>query len=257
MVKHKVNYEQAAAELASALPLDVTVGKVERTAQAVLKVYRRAHTSSGIASPRNQTIYDYVISLRDVRMDEEEKAARLVEFIRQLMPEDNPALPHLLALAGASEAPPMLRPLDFNVIVHDRALAALLNERWKEAGVCLEQHAYLAATILMGSLLEGLLLARVMADPKAANASPTAPKGKDGKPRPFHEWTLGDLVDVAHSCGWMHRNVKDISQPLRDYRNLVHPWHQLADGMCPDEGSCKVCWDAVRAAVEELAGEKP
>jgi hypothetical protein len=253
MNKHHINYELIATELADALPWNVSAGKVERVAQAVLKVYRRAHQNASITSPRGQAIYDYVMSLRDARLDEDEKEKRLVEFIDQLSPEGAFDLARLLSKPQAHVRGTAQRKTpDFSTVVHDHALAELLQERWKEANSCIENKSYLAATILMGSLLEGLLLAKVMADTKTANASPAVPKNSEGKPRPFHEWGLGNLLDIAYSCGWLRKNVHDISLPLRDYRNIIHPWHQLADGICPDENSCKVSWEAVRAVIAEL-----
>jgi len=146
-----------------------------------------------------------------------------------------------------------LEPPDFAVLTNDVSLGAILHERWIEAQKCVDADVHVAALVMMGSLLEGALLAVVHANPAESNRSNACPKDKNGKPKPFHEWTLSDLINVAHECGWIQRDVKDFSHSLRDYRNMVHPWHQRAMGMTPDKDTCAICWEVVRAAVNDLA----
>lgn len=65
---------------------------------------------------------------------------------------------------------------------------------------CITAKAPLAATVMMGGLLEGLLLARVNSQ---ANKAPiytaaAAPKDKQGKTLPLKDWTLQNYIGVAH-----------------------------------------------------------
>jgi len=133
-------------------------------------------------------------------------------------------------------------------------LAEILRGRWMEAQRCIEAGAHLSAIVMMGSVLEGVLLAKVEDNPAAANRTTACPKDKAGKPRPFHEWSLSSLIDVAHELGWLQGDVKRFSHSLRESRNIVHPYHHRALGEDPDNDTCSICWQVVRAAVADLLG---
>jgi len=57
---------------------------------------------------------------------------------------------------GTSESPPNFAPL-----ISDPAMQLILASRWNECILCLNANAALAATVMMGGLLEALLLSRV------------------------------------------------------------------------------------------------
>jgi len=141
---------------------------------------------------------------------------------------------------------------DFEKLTNDDSLTSILKSRWKEIINCVDGEAYLATIILMGSLLEGVLLAFIQQYPRMANQAPSAPKDKNGKVKRFGEWNLSNLINVAHDCGWIQLDVKEFSHTLREYRNLVHPWEQRARQEFPDEDTVRICWEVVRAAINDL-----
>jgi hypothetical protein len=61
-----------------------------------------------------------------------------------------------LASVTTTDAPP-----DFSKLISDAAMQAILQRRWTECVICISYGAPLAATVMIGGLLEGLLLARV------------------------------------------------------------------------------------------------
>lgn len=141
---------------------------------------------------------------------------------------------------------------DFDRLINDPSLALILRARWKEVVNCIDGKTYLAAIILMGSILEGVLLAFVQEYPREANQASSVPKDNNGKVKQFGEWSLSNLINVAHDCGWLQLDVKKFSHTLREYRNLVHPWEQRARSEFPDEDTCRICWEVVRAAINDL-----
>ncbi|MGB9937299.1 MAG: hypothetical protein ACPK7O_06225 [Methanobacterium sp.] len=141
---------------------------------------------------------------------------------------------------------------DFNKIISNEKLCNVLELRWDEIKLCLSFGAYLSTIILMGSILEGALLSIVEKNPKEANTSKVAPKEKSGKILSFKKWTLNDLINVAHDCGWMDKDIKDFNSSLRDYRNLVHPRKQRDDEVFPDKDTCNICLHVVYAALNDL-----
>ena len=146
-----------------------------------------------------------------------------------------------------------LPPPDFPALGLDIGVGELLSLRWSEAQTCVDNGAYLSATIGMGGLLEGLLLGVLMSRPEIANRSATAPKDPTGKVKHFADWTLSEMIDVAHSVGWIDLDVKRFSHALREFRNLIHPYQQMATRANPDADTCGISWLVVQAAVNDLA----
>jgi hypothetical protein len=132
------------------------------------------------------------------------------------------------------------------------ALTEVIQERWLEAQKCQHAGAYFAAVVMMGSILEALLLARASTSPALAFQANAAPKTKDGKSIPQHDWTLSSLIDVAAELGWLKGDRKNFSHALRDSRNVVHPWHQVRTNAAYDKATCSLCWHVLNAAVDDL-----
>lgn len=141
---------------------------------------------------------------------------------------------------------------DFERLTNDPTLAIILNSRWKEIINCIEDNSHLAAIILMGSVLEGLLVSLISQKPADANRSKSAPKDNQGKIKKFGEWTFSDMINVASDCDWIQQDAKRFSHTLREYRNLVHPYEQRARNEIPDEDTCRICWEVVRAAINDI-----
>ncbi|WP_417763737.1 hypothetical protein [Shewanella sp.] len=69
----------------------------------------------------------------------------------------------------------------------------------------------------------------------------------------FANWKLAEMIDVAHHVGWLGLGVKKFSHSLREFRNLIHPYEQMATRMNPDADTCGISWLVVQAAVNDLA----
>jgi len=146
-----------------------------------------------------------------------------------------------------------LPPPDFKILNLEIGIADILERRWDEIQKCIDIEANLASVILMGSLLEGFLLGVMLKFPKEANNAHNAPRDKEGKVKKFPEWTLSEMIDVAHSIDWIELDVKKFSHALRTFRNIIHPYHQLACKAFPDIDTCKISWLVVQAACNDIA----
>lgn len=159
------------------------------------------------------------------------------------------------ASVSISKEPPIESPPNFLSLVEDGSLADVLSLRWQEAQKCVNAGAFLAAVVMMGSILEGALLYKVESNPMVANRSQSSPKDRrTGKPRPFQDWGLSALIDVGHDLGWLQGDVSRFSHALRESRNLVHPYMERLETDRPDGDTCSICWQVVRAAVSDLLG---
>lgn len=144
-------------------------------------------------------------------------------------------------------------PPEFGSLGLESQFAALLEARWDEAQRCVDAKAHLAGMIVMGSLLEGLLLGVMQRLPKEANTAAQSPRDASGKVKSFMDWSLSQMIDVAHGNRWIDLDVKHFSHALREFRNLVHPYTQMMSGAGPDGDTCEISWLVVQAAVNDLA----
>ena len=152
---------------------------------------------------------------------------------------------------------PKLKPLpppDFLNLKLESGLGGILADRWDQVQKCMNAEAYLAATIIMGSMLEGMLLAVLQKFSKEGNECKAAPiNQKTGKVKHFAEWTLSAMINVAHEANWVDLDVKKFSHSLREFRNLIHPYQQMLVKTFPDKDTCEISWLVVQAAANDLA----
>jgi hypothetical protein len=135
----------------------------------------------------------------------------------------------------------------------DHAIETILAARVKEAVECLAAGASLSSIFMCGSVLEGILLAVALKNPAEFNRASASPKQKDtGKVRPFPEWTLANLIDTAHEVGVLRLDVKKFGHGVRDFRNYIHPYEQLASSFYPDQHTAQICMQVLRAALVGL-----
>lgn len=127
-----------------------------------------------------------------------------------------------------------------------------IQNRWLEAQRCQHAKAHLAAVIIMGSILEGLLLARASLDAPAAFKAKAAPRAKDGGNVALQDWKLSSLIDVAVELRWLKSDRGSFSHALRQSRNVVHPWEQVSNKADFDEATCGTCWHVLNAAAQDL-----
>lgn len=132
----------------------------------------------------------------------------------------------------------------------------IIASRLEEARKALAAGASLAVIFLCGSILEGVLLGAAQQHPEKFNRASCSPKTAEGKVKPFHQWSLAQLIDVAHEVGLLKLDVKKFSHGLRDFRNFIHPYEQIVSKFTPDQHTAKVCFQVLKAALTDLAGER-
>ncbi|MDH5573269.1 MAG: hypothetical protein OEY89_16020 [Gammaproteobacteria bacterium] len=147
------------------------------------------------------------------------------------------------------------QPPDYSRLIGDVRIQSILQERWIECSKCVNAEAPLAATVMMGGLLETLLLARFNSETDKAKifSTKTAPiDRKSGKAMPINKWTLRHYIDVAHELKWISESARNVGEVLRDYRNYVHPYKQLAHGVTLDSHDAKLFWEITKSISRQL-----
>ena len=149
---------------------------------------------------------------------------------------------------------------NFSPLIGDAKMQQILTGRWLECVACIGAGAPLAATVMMGGLLETMLLARFNRETdktRIFNAS-TAPKNpKTKKTIQLKEWTLRHYLDVAHELGWISRSTKDVGEVLRDFRNYVHPYKQASHGVNLDSNDARLFWEISKEISRQLLAKNP
>jgi hypothetical protein len=154
-----------------------------------------------------------------------------------------------LASAATSDVPP-----DFSRLISDAAMQTILQKRWIECVTCIANGAPLAATVMIGGLLEGLLLARIN---RESNKTPVytaaaAPKNNQSQTLPLKEWGLKDYIAVAHELKWISVAAKDVGVVLRDYRNYIHPQKELSHGVSLTTPDAEILWETGKSISRQL-----
>jgi hypothetical protein len=141
---------------------------------------------------------------------------------------------------------------NFGAAVPDARLSGHLEILWNEADLAYKGGAYLATVVMLGSLLEGVLLAKAQANQAAAQGATTAPKDSAARVRALDKWRLVNLIEVASELGWIQKTRADFSDIVRDYRNLVHPWKAATTGKNIDKGTAGIAWKVVVETLRDL-----
>lgn len=146
-----------------------------------------------------------------------------------------------------------IEEIDIAQIPVEEVLKPVLEGRISEMKSCFKAQAYLSVIFMAGSMLEGILLSLANQKPRVFNQATMAPKTKDEKVKAFHEWTLNDLINVAHEIGLLKKDVAKFSHVLRDFRNYIHPYQQMSERFFPDENTAKICMQVMKGALLQIS----
>lgn len=138
----------------------------------------------------------------------------------------------------------------------EAAVSPIIRRRLDEARAALQAGANLSVIFLCGSVLEGVLLGAAQSNPARFNVASASPRYADGKVKSFQDWSLAQFIDVACEIGILKPDVKKFSHGLRDFRNYIHPYQELASGFTPDQHTAKVCFQVLKAALASVVGER-
>ena len=145
---------------------------------------------------------------------------------------------------------------DLHKLPVEAGVVDIISARLEEARKALIAGCPLAVIFLCGSILEGVLLGAAQKNPEKFNRASSSPKSAEGKVKPFYQWSLAQMIDVAHEVGLLSLDVKKFSHGLRDFRNFIHPYEQMASKFTPDMHTAKVCFQVLKAALASIAGER-
>lgn len=146
--------------------------------------------------------------------------------------------------------------LDLLPLNLDSQFEIIITQRIDEIKKTLHANAALSVIFLCGSTLEGLLLDLAAKNPQRFNSSKSAPKSKEDKVKPLHDWSLENLINVAYEEDFIELDIKKYSHNLRDFRNYIHPRQQASQKFNPDKHTAKISWQVLQATIASLSGQR-
>lgn len=144
----------------------------------------------------------------------------------------------------------------FGKLISDQKMQTILERRWDEVQICLQNSAPLAAAVMIGALLEALLLGRinVLTDKAPIFKLRATPKDKSGKALPLQAWKLKDLIEVSAEMKWIRQPAKQVSTVIRDYRNFIHPERELSSGINIEKEDTQMFWAIFVQLASQIIG---
>ena len=142
---------------------------------------------------------------------------------------------------------------DFRKLSNEGKYETHLNRLWKECQTCLQANAELAAVVMMGSLLEGVLMEKLSTfNALKFEKLNTTPKYPGGKVQEISKWQLEALIEVAHEIGLINATSRSLGKEIQLYRNKVHPREAIKSAEIPTASDAKGIWSNTRRLVEEI-----
>lgn len=199
-----------------------------------------------------------LLRLADPReyLDEPERLPEVIAAVNAFLIHEgfrleNPGgRPRLVACDPALAHPGHHAPAAFKAvmtdIINDTNMARLLQHRLDEAQTCYANGAHVAAIIMLGSLLEGVLVQVVQERDDSLLGSTSPDKAM-----------LDGLIKVCHKAGWIGADIQRFCHELRRYRNYVHPRAEIREAHTPDRDTLNVSWQVVAAVLNDLATFRP
>ena len=129
--------------------------------------------------------------------------------------------------------------------------AQLVAARLDEIDRCLEANAPLAVIFRLGSTLEGLLLELALAQSTTFTRAAAAPRAR-GVVKQLQAWTLSELITVAREIRVLSEDVARHADHVRNFRNYIHPRHQLKESFEPRIETARIAQQVLRAALIDL-----
>lgn len=136
------------------------------------------------------------------------------------------------------------------------AVGTIIEQRLDEIRRIIPVNAHLSVIMLSGSILEAVLLGAGQRNLKKFMSSTKCPSDRAGKAKSIHDWSLAQLIDVACDIRVLQPDIGKFSHGLRHFRNYIHPYRQLSENFTPDEHTAKVCFQVLKAALADIAGQR-
>lgn len=135
-------------------------------------------------------------------------------------------------------------------LVSDERVVQVLVDRVAQSRACEAAGAHLFALFGIGSFVEGLLYSVLLE--RFPELERTGFRVRTGATVQASRAGLDLLITTAHDKQLIQLDAKNFMQPVRDFRNFIHPRRQLESKFLPDHDTVTMCWAPVQAILNDL-----
>ena len=116
------------------------------------------------------------------------------------------------------------------------------------------QRAYLgkcwkSVIILSGGAIETILVDLLLQSQAKAATARSAPANKPD----VRDWGLKSLIDVSVELGLVSAGVEKLSNPVREYRNLIHPGNEIQSKLTFGAEEAKIALEVLHIVHRDLS----
>lgn len=157
------------------------------------------------------------------------------------------ALGKLKVAIEVPESTPVTQAREFP-FVKDQKLRNILERDYAETQRAFISRCWKSVIILAGGAIEAISTDLLLQNQSAARAATKAPKKPD-----ITEWDLADLIKVCVELGLVSAGVERLSDPVRQYRNLVHPGNEIRNKLTFGEEEAKIALEVLHMVHRDLS----
>jgi len=86
-----------------------------------------------------------------------------------------------------------------------------------------------------------------------SQAKATTAKGAPAKKPDVRDWGLKSLIDVSVELGLVSAGVEKLSNPVREYRNLIHPGNEIQNSLTFGAEEAKIALEVLHIVHRDLS----
>jgi hypothetical protein len=132
--------------------------------------------------------------------------------------------------------------------IADSNLRAVLERDYQEIQRAFAARCWKSVIILSGGAIEAILLDLLQKNSVVAKASPKAAKSYD-----LTRWDLKNLIDVSVDCKLVSASVEKLSNPVREFRNLIHPGNEIRNRLIFGEEEARIALEVLNIVHRDLS----
>jgi len=158
------------------------------------------------------------------------------------------AIGKLKAAAEEVESTPITERRDFS-FVKDAKLRAVLERDYDEIQRAYIGKCWKSVIILSGGAIEAILVDLLLQVPSKAAGAKSAPAKKPD----IRDWGLKSLIDVPVELGLVSASAEKLSNPVREYRNLIHPGNEIQSNLTFGGEEAKIALEVLHIVHRDLS----
>lgn len=132
--------------------------------------------------------------------------------------------------------------------INNSDLRAIIERDYSEIQRGYIAQCWKSVIILSGGAIEAILADLLIQNQDRASAAKSAPKNSD-----ITHWDLSELIKVAVELSLVSAGVEKLSNPMREYRNLVHPGNELRNKLRFGAEEAKIALEVLNIVHRDLS----